>query len=253
MSADFDMGLDCNEIHGLFVGIDDYPVTQGRHQLDGCANDATELCEAMGPALTSTKLLTNEQATRQAILDNAEQILAEAKPKDLFLFFCACHGETRYGEFFLLPHDYDQRAFLGTALLFQDIANSMGSNPNINTLTILDACHSAATGFDPSRHSSGQRSSIMAAAAPLEYSLEFLFEETSHGAFAFGLIQQLNRVFEKGGPGSLTIAELFRGAYHFTKANTKEGDDYSWSKQHPVMVGTLPASLKISATGGYYT
>ncbi len=182
-------------------------------------------------------------ARTEAILDNIEGTLAKSKKGDLFLFFCACHGAARYGEFFLLPSDHDPRAFLGTALLFQDIVNSMGSYKDVNTLTIIDACQSGAIGFDPGRLNCGQRSSIMAASAPLEVSNEFKSkkDERNHGVFAYGLIKHLNEILAEGGSGS--ISQLFNKAYYFTKTTTTGKS--SLQPQHPVMVGTLPASLMI--------
>lgn len=235
------IGPETQEIHGLFVGIDEYHI--GRQTLKGCENDATHLRNAAAPALTSEVLLTNKAATREAILDNIEGTLAKSKKGDLFLFFCACHGAARYGEFFLLPSDHDPRAFLGTALLFQDIVNSMGSYKDVNTLTIIDACQSGAIGFDPGRLNCGQRSSIMAASAPLEVSNEFKSkkDERNHGVFAYGLIKHLNEILADGGSGS--ISQLFNKAYYFTKTTTTDND--SLQPQHPVMVGTLPASLMI--------
>lgn len=237
------IGPETQEVHGLFVGIDEYHI--GRQKLKGCENDAFHLRNAAAPALTTNVLLTNKAATREAILDNIEGILAKSKKGDLFLFFCACHGAAKYGEFFLLPSDHDPRAFLGTALLFQDIVNSMGSYKDVNTLTIIDACQSGAIGFDPGRINCGQRSSIMAASAPLEVSNEFKVKvkniERNHGVFAYGLIQQLNEILGEGGSGS--ISHIFNKAYYFTKTTTTDND--SLQPQHPVMVGTLPASLMI--------
>ncbi len=225
--------------HGLFVGIDEYHVAP-RINLDGCANDATHLSRAADPALTTNVVLTNAKATRRAILDTVETVIEKCEEHDLFVFFCACHGATRYGEFFLLPADHDPRAFVGTALLFQDIANTMGSKEDVNTLTVIDACQSGAIGFDPARHNRGQRSSIAAASAPLEISREQEFEEVGrkHGVFAYALIQQMDKLFQKGGPGLGTIADAFVGAYDFTKRVTE-------NQQHPVLVGTLPADLTI--------
>lgn len=229
------------EIHGLFVGIDEYHI--GRQKLKGCENDAIHLRNAAAPALTTNILLTNKAATRAAILDNIENILAKSKKGDLFLFFCACHGAAKYGEFFLLPSDHDPRAFLGTALLFQDIVNSMGSYKDVNTLTIIDACQSGAIGFDPAQINCGQRSSIMAASAPLEVSNELKIKNVgrNHGVFAYGLIQHLTAMLGESGSGS--ISELFNKAYSFTKTTTTAMG--SLQPQHPVMVGTLPASLMI--------
>jgi len=233
-------GEDAAEVHGLFVGVDRYDSAR-RIDLDGCANDARFLSQAAAPALTSNVVLTDGDADRSSILGRIEETIDKCAAGDLFVFFCACHGVARYGEFFMLPADHDPRAFLGTTLHFQDVANAVGSKEGVNNLIVIDACQSGAIGFDPAAHNRGQRSSIMMASAPLEVSQEEEFEDVgrAHGVFAYSLIRQLDHVFSKGGPGSATVGEIFNGAYTRTKDLTK-------NQQHPIMVGTLPASLKVS-------
>jgi hypothetical protein len=238
-----------NSTHGLFVGIDEYKWGgKSINSLYGCANDARELSRAAGPALTTNDVIVNEGATRKGILTSIESTLRDkCGSGDLFIFFCACHGEARYGEFFLWPHDHDSRTFLSTALLFQDIANMMGDREDVNTLIAIDACQAGAIGFEPADHTTGQLSSIMMAAAPMEVSQEYGEEDVEneelsvsrrHGKFAYGLIENLDKVFSEGGQGAATIAQLFDLAYHSTKVA-------SGNAQHPIMVGTLPASLVI--------
>jgi hypothetical protein len=227
-------------VRGLFVGIDEYAIS--RRNLEGCVNDVEYLSAAMQPVLQKTVKLTNADATRKNILREIHNTLEESDPGDLFVFFCACHGATKYGEFFLEPHDHDGRRFLANALLFQDIANSMGHYAHVNTLTIIDACKAGAIGFDPARHNCGQLSSIVAASASLEASNEFERYGRPHGMFAYGLAHTLNR-FWKRTEESISIAELFDGAYSYTKKRSTEANDGYTQPQHPVMVGTLPADL----------
>ena len=241
-------------VHGLFIGINHYPAMKDRRtnkrDLKGCANDAKYLAKAAAPILSTSHVLTNEAATRSAILDRIEQMIRDAEDGDLFLMFCACHGGLRYGELFLEPSDFDQREFLGTGLLFQDVANAVGSRDGVRSLVILDACHSGAIGFDPASHNRGSESSIMVAAGPLEASQETRFDEAgekhplggdtgrAHGVFGFSLMRQLDRFFGPDGPGKASIGDIFRGAYG---ATTK----YVNHKHHPIMVGTLEASTTL--------
>lgn len=238
-----------NNAHGLFVGIDEYKWGgKSINNLYGCANDARELSRAAGPALTTNDVVVNEGATRKGILTSIERTLRDkCESGDLFIFFCACHGESRYGEFFLQPHDLDPRTFLSTALLFRDITDMLGDREDVNTLIAIDACQAGAIGFEPADHNTGQLSSIMAAAAPMEISQEYGEEDVEnerlsvsrrHGKFAYGLIQNLDAVFAEDGHGAGTIAQLFDLTYQSTKVA-------SGNAQHPIMVGTLPASLTI--------
>ncbi len=228
-------------IHGLFVGINRYRHLGGRRNLEGAVNDARAVSEMAGHAFSTPPiLLTDEQATRREILVQLERLMREAGEQDLVVFFCACHGDMKYGEFFLWPYDFDQRRFLATALPFRDVANAMGK-PEVDTLAIIDACHAGAIGFDPNDLYQGKRSSVMLAAEPLELSQEhWYFEGGKHkrGVFTYGLAEQLKLAFTGDPSTDGTIAEVFRKAYEYTKRRTKNA-------QHPVMVGTLPADLKI--------
>lgn len=235
--------MDEPNIHGLFVGIDKYMIE--RRNLYGCANDAIELSKAFAPTLVTNMVLIDADATRHAILDNIDRILTQCDPGDLFLLFVACHGSDKYGEFFLEPHDHDQRTFVGKALLFQDIANMLGAHHEVNTLVVIDACQAGAIGFDPARHNRGQLSSIMAASAPLEPSQEYDSDDVvakrvpqRHGKFAYNLMLQIKRFFADDGPGVATITQIFDNAYGETKNATD-------NQQHPVMVGTLSPSLTL--------
>lgn len=226
-----------SRVHGLFVGVNRYHHLGGRRSLEGAVNDALALSEALRPALsTEPVVLTDADASRRNILVAIERLMRESLDGDLVVFFCACHGDTKYGEFFLWPFDFDQRRFLATALPFRDVANAMGK-PNVDTLAIIDACHAGAIGFDPKDLYQGQRSSVMLAAEPLETSKEFWFFEggkQKRGVFTYGLVQQLASAFAE----ERSISEVFRRAYHYTKERTRNA-------QHPLMVGTLPADLKI--------
>lgn len=244
-------------VHGLFVGVDRYDAmrptgaSRGRRDLAGCTNDATHLSRAAEPFLSTNVVLTDQAAHRKSILDHVEQVVKRAASGDLFILFCACHGSVNYGEFFLWPSDFDEREFLGTSLLFQDIANAVGSRPDVSSLIIIDACQSGAIGFDPARHNRGLSSSIMVAAAPLQESKERKFDSEGHahmpgdpvegrvhGVFGYSLIRQLHKFFDGDGPGEATVAEIFRGAYEDTTRILNHA-------HHPVLVGTLPAHQKL--------
>lgn len=226
--------------YGVFVGIDRYVNLPEDKQLGGAANDARRLSEAFAPALAAPPVvLSDDEATRANVLSQIEKALETLEPGDLFILFCACHGQSEYGEFFLWPHDHDRRRFLATALLFRDVANAM-TKPGVMTLMIIDACQSGAVGFDPAKYEHGGSSSMMVASGPLESSKERpeVKGGPKYGVFAYGLSLELQKIFGEGGAGEGTITEIFRGAYDFTKEN-------AWNQQHPALVGTLPADLKI--------
>jgi len=76
-------------IHALFVGCD----YQGEScQLPDCALDARHMAEALEPHLASGRLLTNEHAERQHILDAIAELKAKAKKTDVVILYYSGHG-----------------------------------------------------------------------------------------------------------------------------------------------------------------
>lgn len=83
-----------NKKYGLFVGINEYafPIPP----LGGCVNDVTmmrrTLTSRFGFQTIDTTLLTNEQATREAILTQLQTYQTKAEAGDLFVFDYSGHG-----------------------------------------------------------------------------------------------------------------------------------------------------------------
>jgi len=82
--------------HALLVGIGDYPAVSDWQTLEGPVGDVAAikavLIDRGGFEEQSIATLTNEQATKQAILDGLENLVERAAPNDLVLFFFAGHG-----------------------------------------------------------------------------------------------------------------------------------------------------------------
>ena len=85
--------------YALLVGIDTYPAPI--NPLRGCANDIGRveamLRERLAPAYDEPHsfrplVLTDAQATRQAIVDGFRQHLSQAGPQDVALFYYSGHG-----------------------------------------------------------------------------------------------------------------------------------------------------------------
>ncbi|MEM6754264.1 MAG: caspase family protein, partial [Cyanobacteria bacterium P01_C01_bin.38] len=164
-----------NKIYALLVGIDKYAPQSGVSSLQGCVNDI-EAIEKYLEITTKNKIstenknkwelvtqkLTNESATRQAVIDAFEQHLTQADDKDVVLFYYAGHGsyETVPKEFEALELNgrietlvcHDSRisrklpdlADKELSYLIEKVAQK---NPHI--LIILDSCHSGTATRDP--------------------------------------------------------------------------------------------------------
>ena len=173
-----------NKIYALLVGIDDYQTQlTGVSSLHGCVNDIKAIQEYLKHAIaTRNKIaaengadnkwklvddsvvpwkLTNELATRQAIIDGFEQHLCQADSDDVVLFYYAGHGsqEPAPKVFSHLERDgnietlvcHDSRANgvrdLADKELNYLIEQVAKKDPHI--LIILDSCHSGTATRDP--------------------------------------------------------------------------------------------------------
>lgn len=145
-------------IYALFVGIDRY--AGNVNPLSGCVNDVTHLRDllqarvAAGRERFVPRLLTDEQATRQGLIDAWRGHLGQAGPNDVALFCYAGHGsqENAPPEFWDFEPDklnetlvcHDSRAAGGWDLadkeLAQLISEVAANGPHF--AVILDCCHS---------------------------------------------------------------------------------------------------------------
>src|SRR5712671_3287345 len=82
--------------YALLVGIDNYP--NPAHRLFGCVNDVTSMEEYLrqrfvpGQDPTRIKVLKDDQAKRQDVIDAFQRHLGQAQAGDTALFHYAGHG-----------------------------------------------------------------------------------------------------------------------------------------------------------------
>ena len=158
-------GIGSRKLYALLVGIDKYP--EPRHHLQGCINDITAVEEYLNERLDEQEyqlhlqILTDEQATRKAIIDGFRNHLCNSRKDDVVLFYYSGHGSQDKAppEFWHVEPDhldetlvcYDSRTENGwdladkeLALLIAEVAEKQ---PHITI--ILDCCHSGAGSRDP--------------------------------------------------------------------------------------------------------
>jgi pimeloyl-ACP methyl ester carboxylesterase len=159
-------------LYALLVGIDKYPAPVPA--LGGCVNDIKAIEELLGKRAVAgnlqphLKVLLNQEATRQAIIDGFLNYLSQAAKDDVVLFYYSGHGsqERTPPEFWELEPDrlnetlvcYDSRLADGHDLADKEIARLLAhvaaNDPQI--LVVLDCCHSGsgtrmADGFGETR------------------------------------------------------------------------------------------------------
>jgi caspase domain-containing protein len=144
-------------VYALLVGIDDYPEPVPR--LRGCVNDITAMEQLLRARLAGDqklddpKVLTNAEATRQAVIDGFTY-LSKAGPDDVALFYYSGHGsqERTPPEFWHLEPDrlnetivcYDSRLADNFDLADKELAKLIAgvAARGAHVLVILDCCHS---------------------------------------------------------------------------------------------------------------
>ncbi|MEO1341645.1 MAG: caspase family protein, partial [Cyanobacteria bacterium J06635_13] len=145
-------------IYALLVGIDAY--THPVSPLQGCVNDIRAIAEylqgrvAQDDYQIQLRTLTNQDATRQGIIDGFRQHLSQATSEDIALFYYAGHGSQEQAppEFWDIEPDrlnetivcYDSRSPGGWDLADKELGKLISEvcQNNPHTLIILDCCHS---------------------------------------------------------------------------------------------------------------
>ncbi|WP_413167546.1 caspase family protein [Capilliphycus salinus ALCB114379] len=146
-------------LYALLVGIDNYrdPVPP----LKGCVNDVMAIAAYLQQRITQQdyqlhlQILTEEQATRSAIINSFKTFLTQAESEDIALFYYSGHGsqEESPPEFWVVEPDrldetlvcWDSRTENGWDLADKELAHLIAqvSQKNPHLVIILDCCHSA--------------------------------------------------------------------------------------------------------------
>jgi uncharacterized caspase-like protein len=87
------------------------------------------------------RLLVDEDATRDEIMDGFDWLERETTDKDVAMIFLSGHGiNNRAGQYFYLPQPADLNGLRKTAIFFSDIKMMVESLPG-KMLLFLDTCH----------------------------------------------------------------------------------------------------------------
>jgi hypothetical protein len=136
------------KLYALVVGVSRY--NDPSLALGLAAKDAADFAALLAhqtgglyPAV-EVKLLTDEQATKDAVLDGLEWLEKKVTSRDVAMLFLAGHGVTdeRNG-FFFLPRDADPTKLRSTAVQGNDIQDKLASIPG-KVVAFLDTCHATA-------------------------------------------------------------------------------------------------------------
>lgn len=212
-----------------------------------------------GGAVPDTRrtLLTDEAATRAAILSALTSVSKRVAPNDMLVLYLAMHGlPDDGGDLYFLAHDTDPGALVGTGLPQRDVEYALASSPVRRIVMLLDACHAGAAGLG---RFTGKRGlylaetnrllarlaetkpglAVLSASSASESSNESQQWGGGHGVFTFHLTEGLQGRADADRDGLITIRELYDYVY------LRVSDDTA-GQQHPELKGTFDNQMPVA-------
>ena len=211
------------KLYVLAVGISRYK--DQNLQLRYAAKDATDVATAWAGqqgglySQVVTRILKDEQATREAVLDGLDWVERETTSRDVALVLLSGHGDNDAdGAYYFLPYDVDPERLRRTGVPDIEIRRSL-SHVAGKALFFFDTCHSGSVmsgrraaptdinGFVSELASAENGLVVFAASTGREFAQER--DEWKNGAFSKALIEALSGKAEQlPGQGVITISAL---------------------------------------------
>jgi WD40 repeat protein len=239
------------KLYVLAVGVSNY--ADPKLRLGYAAKDAGDFAAAMQRQKGGlyrdvvVRLLTDERATKDEILDGLDWIRKETTSKDVAMVLFAGHGvNDQDGRYFYLPYNTDLDKLLRTGVSFEDIKNTVSALAG-KTLFFIDTCHSGnvlggrrglnldIVGVINELSSAENGAVVFAASTGNQYSLEN--PAWHNGAFTLAVVEGVGGRADYTGKGRITInmldlyiservKELTRGAQTPTTAKPNTVPDF---------------------------
>ncbi len=130
--------------HALIIGVggDDIPqsVTDAKDIHDVLVNP-----ELSGYKLENTKLLLKEDATRENILQELDNLIKVAGEDSSVLIFYSGHGGwyEKWDQFYLVPHGFDKDNFKETWVMAEELRHKLSTLNTNKLIFLLDSCFAA--------------------------------------------------------------------------------------------------------------
>lgn len=211
------------KLYVLAVGISRYK--DPNLQLHYAAKDAADVAAAWASqqgglySEVMSRILRDEQATRDAVLDGLDWVERETTSRDVALVLLSGHGDNDGdGAYYFLPYDVDPDRLRRTGVPDIEIRRSL-SHVAGKALFFFDTCHSGSVmsgrraaptdinGFVSELASAENGLVVFAASTGREFAQER--EEWQNGAFSKALIEALSgKAQQLPGQGVITISAL---------------------------------------------
>jgi WD40 repeat protein len=210
----------------LAIGVGKYTNFPPENQLQFAAKDARDFVESMRTQKGSlyrdvdARLLIDDSATRDTILDGLEWIQRATTSKDVAMVFLSGHGiNDNTGVYYFIPSTFDKTAIKRTGVPYADIKNTI-ANLAGKTLVFVDTCHSGnvmgtrkalgdVTSIANELSSAENGAVVFASSTGRQFSLER--PEWNNGAFTKALIEGLSGKadYTKKGKISINMLDLY--------------------------------------------
>jgi uncharacterized caspase-like protein len=235
------------KLYVLSVGVSKY--ANPKYNLQFADKDARDFVSAMQAqkgllyrdvVVYKGTALSNEQATKDEILDGLDWIRKETTSNDVAMVFFAGHGvNDQNNYYFFCPYNVDPDRLLRTGVAFSDIRNTVSAIAG-KALFFVDTCHSGnSLGLAGRRGSldinivinelSSAENGVIVFSASTGSESSYERAEWNNGAFTKALIEGLNGAASFGNTGRVTYSMLNVYISERVKELTK-------GTQHPTMI-----------------
>lgn len=217
------------------VGTLDYAATDARAVLDAFRTHSKELFRELKP-----KLLMDDEATRDNIMDGLDWLTKEVSQDDYAVVFFAGHGEPdNAGNVYFLPVEADKEKLRRTAVAGEELMKAFRGLPPSKRVLILDACHAGAVKGGKRRAAGSVTDTLLREMLLPENGVVVMcsstgreFSEESHahrkGTFTLALTEGLAGKGPKDAAGMIFTHHL----HSYVGDRVKE---LTGGRQHPVM------------------
>ena len=126
----------------ICIGINNYPGMS--NDLKGCVNDANDWAELLNEFGFDTKMLLDEQGTRENIKTTLRDLVMSLKPGDYGVFTYSGHGTYNLDTSGDEPDRYDEALYVYDGILLDDELRAIldDLNPKASLTFISDSCFS---------------------------------------------------------------------------------------------------------------
>jgi len=244
------------KLYVLAIGVSQY--ADPALQLHYAAKDAQDFAAALQKQKgglyrdVQVKVLTDDKANRDDVLDGLEWIRTQTTSLDVAMVLLSGHGvNDRSGTYYFLPHDANVEKLLRTGISMEDIKTTIDSLAG-KTLFFIDTCHSGnvlggrkgdqadINGLVNELASAENGAIVFAASTGTQYSIED--PAWSNGAFTKALVEGIDGQAGVGTSRRITVNMLELYISERVKELTR-GQQTPTTKK-PDMISDYPVALK---------